>query len=730
MKKLLTGLLLSLISGYSFGQVHRQDAEDFVGRVVPQAKDHFIIKSIPAENGKDVFELYSQGGKIVLAGNKNLSIASALSCYLKEFCHADFGWNGDNMHLPAKLPAVKTKIYRATPYQYRYYLNYCTFNYSASWWDWKRWQHEIDWMALNGINMPLAITGEEAVWRTVYRDMGFTDKQLDGFFSGPAYFSWFWMGNLDAWGGPLPQHWMDTHEALEKKILARERSFGMTPVLPAFTGHVPPAFKDKFPQAKLKKTNWTNGFNDVYILDSDDPMFARIGKKYIEAQTKVYGTDHLYSAETFNENTPPSNDSLYLDAMSKKIYQSMAQADPKAKWVMQAWLFHNNSAFWQTKQIKALLNAVPNNGMILLDLYSEEHPVWQKTDGYYGKPWIWDMLQNFGGNISLFGRMQHVAADPVAALHDPHAGDMVGIGVTPEGIEQNPALFEMMLTNVWRDKAIDPEAWLDDYAMRRYGKKDGKINEGWKILLNTVYNGGMTEGGPESIVCARPTLNKENEWVHTQLFYDPKELVKAWQLFIGESGKFTNSDGFGYDITDITRQVLANYALPLQQKWAKAYEQKDMAAFKKYSAEFLGLMDDMDKLLGTRKDFLLGRWIAEARANGITPQEKDLYEFNARDLVTLWGGKNSPLHEYSCRQWSGLIKGFYKPRWEKFFGYLNSAKGAAPDMKEFDETVKNWEWQWVNSHSEHYAPAPQGSSVAIAQALYKKYYAKALAAEY
>ena len=91
------------------------------------------------------------------------------------------------MNLPATLPVVQTKVHKTTPYTYRYYLNYCTFNYSMSWWSWERWQKEIDWMALNGINMPLSITGEEAIWQQVYKEMGFTDAELGKFFCGPAY---------------------------------------------------------------------------------------------------------------------------------------------------------------------------------------------------------------------------------------------------------------------------------------------------------------------------------------------------------------------------------------------------------------------------------------------------------------------------------------------------------------------------------------------------------------
>lgn len=242
-------------------------AEAFLKRIVKNHASNFEINYISsAANGNDIFELESKNGKIVLSGNNNISIASALNYYLRNYANSLISWNGSNLKLPAVLPKVPSKISKITPYKYRYYLNYCTFNYSMSWWDWERWQWEIDFMALNGINMPLAITGQNAVWSRVYKSLGFTDKDLETFFSGPAYFNWFYMGNIDGWGGPLPKSQMLGHEALQKKILERERSFGMKPILPAFTGHVPPAFKDKFPKATLKKTNWTT-FPSVYILD-------------------------------------------------------------------------------------------------------------------------------------------------------------------------------------------------------------------------------------------------------------------------------------------------------------------------------------------------------------------------------------------------------------------------------------------------------------------------------
>ena len=714
---------------HGFGQLDIKASIALVERILPAQAKHFKVESLNPKQDKDVFEIEGQNDIIILRGNNGVAVASALYYYLTTYCHCQVTWNGINLKLPDSLPSVPLTVRRQSPYNYRYYLNYCTFNYSMSWWDWERWEKEIDWMALHGINMPLAITGEEFTWYTVYKEMGFTEKDLQSFFCGPSYFSWFWMGNLDGWGGPLPLGWMKTHKLLQQKILQRERALGMKPVLPAFTGHVPSAFRTKFPTARLKATNWKNGFGDTYILDSEDPLFASIGKKFLETQTRLFGSDHLYSADTFNENEPPSADENYLARLSKRIYEGMKTADTQAVWVMQGWLFYSDRKFWKPPQIKALLDAVPNDRMILLDLAAEIEPVWKRTSAFYGKPWIWNMLHNFGGNISLFGRMDGVASGPASALADESRGQMKGIGLTMEGIEQNPVLYELLTSHTWQTEPIEINSWLSSYVLNRYGVSDSDALKGWGILRATVYNGKIIRDGAESIITGRPTFDSTTVWTRTKLNYDPRDLLTAWNFFVSAAANCKHSDGFRYDLVDVTRQVLANYANSLQKEFVNAYKNKDLKEFSICSEAFIGVITDMDTLLSTRSDFLLGRWISDARKCGHTPSEMALYERNARDLITLWGDANSPLHEYSCRQWSGLLSDFYKPRWTKFFKMIVSAMQSDidPDLAAFDKSIKGWEWQWVNTQN-NYPTEPAGNSVEVSKRLYEKYLNKIEAA--
>jgi alpha-N-acetylglucosaminidase len=699
---------------------NKQSCLDLIKRILPKYADRFEVEYVPQKNNKDVFELESRNGKVVLRGNNGVSVASAFNHWLKNYARCDISWNGTNLDIPSPFPMPQGKIHKVTPHDYRHYFNYCTFNYTSSWWDWERWEWEIDFMALNGINMPLAMTGQNALWDRVYRSMGFDDADMDAFFTGPAYFMWFWAGNIDGLNGPLPKSWMKSHEELQKKILARERELGMKPILPAFSGHVPPTFKKRFPNAQVDTLNWEGRFADTYVLSPDDPLFQEIGDKFMQEQDKAFGnTDHLYGADTFNEMFLPHEDTAYVRKIGRAVYNGMAKVDPQAVWVMQGWMFWDKRDFWKPERVKNYLSDVPDDNLIILDLFGEEQPIWNKTDAFYGKKWIWCMLHNFGGKNPLFGDLDYIGREPAEMVHDPNRGRLSGIGLVPEGIEQNPVVYSLMLNHVWDDQPVNVKEWLIDYAHSRYGKRNEFTEEAWRTLHQTAY---AQEGSHETIIVARPTFEKDNDWAYTKTPYAPEKLIPAWESFLNAADELGKNDCFQFDLVTVGRQVLADFALVEQQKMAKAFKDGDMEGFKRSSSDFLRLIEDMDKLMATRRDFLLGRWLNDAKKWGTNQSEKRLYEKNARDLITLWGGKDASLHEYANKQWSGLFNGFYKKRWEMFVREVESTTRAGKkfDQQAFNEKVKDWEWNWVNS-TESYPDKPKGNPIAVSKAMFKKY---------
>jgi alpha-N-acetylglucosaminidase len=124
-------------------------ARGLIERVVPKQAEHFVVETIPAAYGRDVFEIESRGGQIVLRGNDGVSVASALNWYLQNQCHCDISWNcGNQLNLPKPLPLVPEKVRVISPHRYRYAYNFCTHGYTMAWWDWPQWRRELDYLAL------------------------------------------------------------------------------------------------------------------------------------------------------------------------------------------------------------------------------------------------------------------------------------------------------------------------------------------------------------------------------------------------------------------------------------------------------------------------------------------------------------------------------------------------------------------------------------------------------
>ena len=82
------------------------------------------------------------------------------------------------------------------------------------------------------------------------------------------------------------------------------RRLGMTPVLPAFAGHIPEALVSLYPNITYSHTKWGH-FGPTYLLDATDPLFSKIGETFIHEYINEFGeTDHVYNCDTFNEMNP------------------------------------------------------------------------------------------------------------------------------------------------------------------------------------------------------------------------------------------------------------------------------------------------------------------------------------------------------------------------------------------------------------------------------------------
>ncbi|MBQ2090231.1 MAG: alpha-N-acetylglucosaminidase [Bacteroidales bacterium] len=675
---------------------------------------------------KDWFRLESEDDKILITANNANSLAVGFNHYLKYFCNLTVGWfKEEKVSLPGKLPQIDSPIEVNARIEDRFFLNYCTYGYTMPWWKWEDWEHFIDWMALNGINLPLAITGQESIWYKIWTELGLSDEQVRSYFTGPAHLPWHRMLNIDHWGGPLPKSWLDGQEALQKQIVAREREFNMKPVLPAFAGHVPNALSTVYPEAKIERMSDWAGFaleDYPYFLDPEDSLFPVIQKKFLEKEIELYGTDHIYGIDIFNEMIPKSWEPDYLARVSKGVYESLAAADKDAIWLQMTWLFYNERKYWfendSDARVKAFLTSYPADKSILLDYYCERMEVWQKTQSYYGIPFIWCYLGNFGGNTYLAGNIEDINAK-IENTFANAGSSFKGLGSTLEGFDCNPFMYQFIFEKAWD---FDTHKNLEDYikrlADRRIGKESELGRKAWSNLLGLIYV-DRSVPGHSPLLNLRPSLGRSSSYHSSIRFtYQNEELLNVIKDLVAAEG---SGAAYEFDLVNLTRQWLGNMFEARLAEYKEAYENKDKEQMQVLEKEMLGTFDTLEELLRSQSYFLVGKWIANARSWGASPEEADYFESNARNLLTTWGDRGNLLTDYADRTWAGLVSTYYKGRWELFFAAVNKAmeEGSEFDQKAFDESSKDFEYSWWKDRPGTFNSKPEGNSIDIVKKIIK-----------
>lgn len=710
-------LILLACLCFPFAQLWSNPVHDLLERIDPGASKKFIIQV--KKGSSDFFELDQKGDKVVIRGNNYVNIATGLNWYLKYYAGIHLSWNGMTAELPESLPKVSTPVRKETNLSLRYDFNYCTYSYTMAFWDWERWEKEIDWMALHGINLPLAVVGQECVWKNMLEKLGYTKEEINKFIAGPAFLAWWAMNNLEGWGGPNPDSWYTQQEALQKKILKRMREYGIEPVFPGYSGMVPHDANKKLRLNVTEPALW-NGFTRPAFLLPTDSRFNEIASLYYKELEKLFGKANYYSMDPFHELEDAG--SVDFDAAGKAVLKAMKNVNPKATWVIQGWTENP-----RPEMIKNL-----NNGDILiLDLFSECRPmwgipsIWKREKGYEQHDWLFCMIENFGGNVGLHGRMDQLLNNFYLTKNNPLAAHLKGIGLTMEGSENNPVMFELMCELPWRPEKFTKEEWLKDYLFARYGVRDEKITQAWSILADGIYNcpfGNNQQGPHESIFCGRPGLNnfQASSWSKMQNYYDPTSTEAAARLMLEVADKYKGNNNFEYDLVDIVRQSLSDRGRIVYNQTIADFKSFDKKSFAAHSQEFLNILLAQDRLLGTRSEFRVGRWIEQARNLGTTPEEKDLYEWNARVQITTWGNRvcanDGGLRDYAHKEWNGLLKDFYYKRWAAYWQTLQDVLDGKP-MVELDYYAM--EEPWTLAHNP-YATQPEGDCVSVAKEVFNK----------
>ncbi|MFA9477817.1 alpha-N-acetylglucosaminidase [Phycisphaerales bacterium AB-hyl4] len=671
------------------------------------------------EVGAHAFEWEPAANDIVIRGRTGVDQARGLFDYLRESADACLTWEGDRLTLPPRTPRPGVRR-GETALPYRHYLNQVTFAYSTAWWDWPRWEREIDWMALQGINAPLMAVGQESVWQETWRAFGVSETDLARYWTGPGYLPFHRMGCIDTHAGPLPRRWIDRQAKLATKILTRMRDYGMTPVLPAFAGHVPEALRHIRADANITQLQPWAGFEGTWFLDAADPMFHDIQRTFLANLVNQFGTDHLYAADPFIETAPTTSDPTALSELARGMLQSMTEVDADAQWVLQTWPFSYMKEHWGPEQVQGFLAGIPRDHLLLLDLYCDVTELWRTFDAFHGKRWLWCAVDNFGGRGGsiAYGRMDSLVQRFHDAKQDPVRGELAGMGIVWEAIEENAVIADLFMDGTWEAEPTDLSQWLTNWAHRRYGQPHSDAVAAWQLLRKTVYAAPRSlETTPYPALCTRPDLvgaRPLDDW------YDPADLIAAVSHLLAAAPAVGDEALYRHDLVRITLRALMRVGDEQVARLRDRLSASDAAGVQQQGEAVLALIAAAERLAATQPTLLLGRWIASAQQWGDTSAERDALAHNARQQVTTWGGPI--LTDYACKPWAGLFQPFYAERWKR---YIDAARRACDanqplDLARLAEQLAEWDNAWLQQN--HTPPAdPVGDPLAVVREIHQTF---------
>lgn len=656
-----------------------QPAVELVKRVTPQWVDKVTFKLDTTIKSPVISP---NGQQIQITAPSVLECIRGYGYYLRKIALVHLSWNGDRFNPSGFiLPQQDITVPETLPFNYA--LNYCTLSYSCAHWDKKKWEKEIDRFALNGFKYVLVTSGLEKVWQGFLKELEYPENKIAKFIPAPSHAAWWNMGNLEGEGGPLPQSLIDSEAELGKFIVSHMKTLGMEPVLQGYVGFLPHDFPQAGVDGKILPQGKWCGYERPAILQPTAPAFPQYAKLWYKHLHQVYGTAaKAYGGDLFHEGGKKGDTPLTEAAQA--VQKAMQEASPGSYWLIQAW-GHNPEP--------RLLQGTDPKQTVILALNKNMAANQKLKKDFQGRPYVWCELANFGGKQGMYGGFELLEKMP---------GDVAGaqgIGLLSEGIETNPLYYALLYERMNNRGPIDRKAFLNEYAMARYGHTDDTILKALDLLANSVYNPNkQREGCVENIACARPSLQaqKASTWSAGEVYYDPSDLVEAGKLLLkfGKKYKLDTSSTFCYDLVDVCRQILSDRMREQLPACKQAFDEKKKAAFIKQKNKFLGYIRQSALLLNSSNDFILGRYMQGALNRGTTEEDKKLIQRSMLQLFSTWRPDIGLLNDYSHRQFAEMMGQYYLKRWSVFFDtQVRILEGKATDAGESEKqyTTNNGE---------------------------------------
>ncbi len=666
--------------------------------------------------GKNFYEISDSNGKIKIKADCGVSAATGLNYYLKYFCKVQISQQLKQVNMPEALVPVGDVIYQSSPYKVRYAYNYCTLSYTTPFYGFEDWQRELDFLMLSGVNLILDTTGTEALWVSYLQKLGYNTDQAKDYVSGPCYKAFWLMGNLEGYGGPVADSWVIDTLELARTNQRYMTVMGAQPALQTFVGAMPESFGNIANEHLIAKGFedvrpymapqglWADGFVRPNILKTTYPAYSYLAKLFYDTQNEIYGqVSNYYCGDVCHEGGIVPAD-LSKPEMSKKLLNELLTSDGNAVWILQAW--------W-SNPMKEVLQGFGENKLehiMILDLAALANPRWPDEKTWDGKefgstPWIFCILDNYGGRAGMHGKIREMAKLIDSACKE--AKYMAGIGITPEGTNANPVVYELFWEMAWRDEAPDIDQWINAYPERRYGKDTENTKRAWEIFEKTVYGIETIDGATKlNVIQENPSLAMGycRKRYH-KIGFKRTDFELGLKTLMEDYDILCDNEHYIYDLVDLMRMSLCIATDDYFEVLRRAFALKRADLFKEYSEKFLECIYLIGEVSTYNKDELMGNWVYRAhdwmddpRNGDYSDFDRDMMEFNTRIIIADWA--SAPIQNYANRQYDGLMQDYFYQTWKEHLDNVNKAFELGEDAPEKMPVERGFELGWIFSTNE------------------------------
>lgn len=624
---------------------------------------------------------------LLLCGGGPRGTFNAVTWYLETACRIGFFWDGERVPSRDRIPVEGIDVHEEPRWPERQYLISVAYTYSAWWWGWREWKREIEWAARHRYNIMTCPPGAVAVWQKVWRRYG-VRVPPEGL-SGPPYLMF---ASAHQWRmlPPYPRRFQRTMDRLTRRMLTWGRFLGIRWDSPVMAGvQLPRELAEAWRgSARIMEIPWA-GFPPAVYLHPLDQRYGEMLRAFAKAYRRRYGTDHFWWLPSFFEMEIGAGDDpgrqLELKVeIARRTLEAFRAVDPQAVLVCIGWTFAVRK-YWPKEHVRAFLESLPDDGIRIWDLWQDfqlgspdvPKPLYEELDFYFGKPWLMGFLHSFGGSTTLHGDLAGTVARVKSVADDPRASACRGVNVQTEVVHHNPLFHDLLSRLAWNPKGISLEAFLPEYAERRYGSAAAAMLPCLQELAQSVY-------ATPDITSPLYQLRIEEQMLRPDFRYEREpslltlaerwtflpRLARALAIALEAAPLLLHDAMFEHDLLDIARQYLGDLFNKRIVHLGSAFRAGDRSGFEEAARSVAAVLDAQDRVLSASTWFHLQPLLDKAQRLPGVPRD---YSCRVRNMLTVWIDR---IPDYARRDYWELVRFCYRPRVDVLIDHLRERLAA------------------------------------------------------